>query len=56
MQRVFTKDLSENFKIGVVKDYPKSVWSQIAKSAKMKLDKFSKPIDDLASELKGKQK
>ena len=55
MRLVFTKDIGNNFKAGVVKDYPKPVWNQIAKSAKMALNKFTKPVDDVASQFKGKR-
>lgn len=41
MQRVFTKDVGR-FKKGEVRDYTKQVWEGIARSAKMKLDDFTR--------------
>lgn len=41
MQRIFTKDVGR-FKKGEVRDYTKQVWEGIARSAKMKLDDFTK--------------
>jgi hypothetical protein len=41
MQRIFTKDIGR-FKKGEVREYPKQVWEGIARSAKMKLDEFTK--------------
>jgi len=41
MQRIFTKDVGR-FKKGEVRDYTKQVWEGISKSAKMKLDDFTK--------------
>lgn len=56
MRLVFTKDVGNNFKAGVVKDYPLSVWKQIAKSVKTDLNRFTKPVDDFTNEFKGKSK
>jgi len=42
VERVFTRDVGKNFKKGEVRDYPASTWQQIAKSAKLKLEAFSK--------------
>ena len=41
MQRVFTKDVGR-FKKGEERDYTKQVWEGIARSAKMKLDDFTR--------------
>ena len=41
MQRVFTKDVGR-FRKGDVRDYPKPLWQDIARSQKMKLEDFSK--------------
>ena len=41
MQRIFTKDLGR-FKKGEVRDYTKQVWEGLARSAKMKLEDFTK--------------
>lgn len=41
MERVFLKDVGKNFKKGMVKDFPRSVWEQIEKSAGEKLAGFS---------------
>lgn len=54
MRLVFTKDVGKNFEAGMIKDYPKSVWERIADSAKMKLNKFTKPVDEMAEQFKGK--
>ena len=56
MRLVFIKDIGENFKAGVIKDYPKPVWEQIAKSAEQPLNKFTKAVDDFANQFKGKSK
>lgn len=55
MRLVFTKDIGNNFKAGVVKDYPKSVWDSIAKSANMALRKFTLSEEDFAKQFKGKK-
>lgn len=43
MERVFTKQVGR-YGIGEVRDYPGSVWEQIAASAKKPLDSFTKPV------------
>ena len=56
MRLVFTKDVGENFKAGMIKDYPKSVWNRIAISAGVELKKFTKQVDELAQQFKGNAK
>lgn len=41
MQRVFTKDVGR-FKRGEIRDYTRQVWENLARSAKMKLEDFTK--------------
>lgn len=41
MQRAFTKNIGKNFVKGDVRDYPMSVWRDIARSAGEDLEKFS---------------
>lgn len=48
MQRVLTKTVGR-YEQGVIKDYPRATWVQIARSAKAPLDSFSKPIEELAN-------
>ena len=50
MQRKFTKDVGKNFKAGNLRDYPLYVWKQIARDARMDLDKFSEEVVDEAKE------
>lgn len=45
VELVFTKDAGR-FKAGMVKDYPKATWDQIAKSAGFRLNEFTKGIRD----------
>jgi len=44
MLRKFTKDIGR-YKKGQQHDYPKAVWEQIAKSAKVKLEGFSEAVE-----------
>jgi hypothetical protein len=44
MQRVFTKPIGKNFLKGDIRDYPISVWRDIARSAKEELDHFSTAV------------
>ena len=44
MQRVFTRAVGR-FKAGEIKDYPSAVWREIARSARLTLDKFTSPVD-----------
>lgn len=46
MERIFLKDIGKNFKKGDVKDYPRSTWEQIEKSAGEKLADFSNLTND----------
>lgn len=41
MERIFTKNVGRFVK-GQLRDYPKQVWEQLAKSAKMKIEDFTK--------------
>lgn len=43
MERVFTKQVGR-FGVGEIRDYPGSVWEQIARSAGKSLDSFTKPV------------
>ena len=43
--RVFLKDVGR-FKKGDIREYPYPTWQGLEKSAKMALEKFSKPVDD----------
>lgn len=45
MLREITKEVGR-FKVGQRPDYPAGVWTKIALDAGMKLDAFSKPVED----------
>lgn len=49
MQRIFTRDVGR-FKTGETRDYARSVWTQIERSASVKggLDAFTRPVEDAA--------
>jgi len=47
MQRVFTKDVGTNFHKGDIKDYPITVWRDIERVARRKMDAFSQPNEDV---------
>lgn len=44
MLRKITRAIGR-FRVGDEHDYPRSVWTKIAESAKMPLDKFSTPVE-----------
>lgn len=45
MLREITKEVGR-FKVGQRHDYSQSVWNQIERNAGMKLDAFSRPVED----------
>ena len=55
MERVFTRQIGR-FELGAVRDYAKSVWQQIERSAKQPLEKFSRPVDEALRDSAGARK
>lgn len=56
MERIFLKDIGKNFKKGQVKNYPRSVWEQIEKSAGEKLADFSSERNSIFEKAQGDSK
>jgi hypothetical protein len=49
MVRMFTTNVGR-FKSGDVRDFPQTTWKQVEVSAGLKLDSFSKQLDEIAEE------
>lgn len=47
MQRIFTKKIGR-YDIGSIRDYSLLTWKQIEKTLGLPMDKFSRPLDDVA--------
>jgi len=48
-QRVFLKDVGR-FARGTVGEYPRTTWKDIARSAKMPLERFTEPVASAAAQ------
>ncbi len=49
MQRMFLQDVGR-YKAGEIRDYPQGIWTDIARSAGQALDRFTKPVTQVAKE------